>query len=95
MPRFKFEIGLIRPIFFDQVGHQTTNAFIGNKHFFTKYRPRQAYQNYEKRCERSQNSEFQSHFLMSKIGQIFPKKNFWEEYLIRRPTFINEIFLKL
>ena len=24
------------PRFFDQVGHQTTNAFIGNKHFFTK-----------------------------------------------------------
>ena len=22
--------------FFDLVGHQTTNAFIGNKHFFTK-----------------------------------------------------------
>ena len=25
-----------RPRFFDQVGHQTTNAYIGNKHFFTK-----------------------------------------------------------
>ena len=25
-----------RPRFFDQVGHQTTNASIGNKHFFTK-----------------------------------------------------------
>ena len=24
-----------RPIFFDQVGHKTTNASIGNKHFFT------------------------------------------------------------
>ena len=24
-----------RPRFFDQVGHQTTNASIGNKHFFT------------------------------------------------------------
>ena len=24
------------PRFIDQVGHQTTNAFIGNKHFFTK-----------------------------------------------------------
>ena len=24
-----------RPRFFDQVGHQTTNAFIGNKYFFT------------------------------------------------------------
>ena len=25
-----------RPRFFDQVGHQTTNTSIGNKHFFTK-----------------------------------------------------------
>ena len=25
---------------------------------------------------------------------IFPKKNFCEEYLIRRPTYINEIFWK-
>ena len=25
-----------RPRFFDQVGHQTTNASIENKHFFTK-----------------------------------------------------------
>ena len=25
-----------RPRFFDQVGHQTINASIGNKHFFTK-----------------------------------------------------------
>ena len=24
-----------RPRFFDQVGHQTTNASIGNRHFFT------------------------------------------------------------
>jgi hypothetical protein len=33
------EEGLVtrdRPRFFDQVGHQTTNASIGNKHFFTK-----------------------------------------------------------
>ena len=26
----------VRPRFFDQVGHQTTNASSGNKHFFTK-----------------------------------------------------------
>ena len=26
-----------RSRFFDQVGHQTTNTSIGNKHFFTKY----------------------------------------------------------
>ena len=26
----------VRPRVFDQVGHQTTNASIGNKYFFTK-----------------------------------------------------------
>ena len=31
-------------------------------------------QNYEQPCQRSQNSKFQSHFSVSKIGQIFPKK---------------------
>ena len=83
------------PRFFDHVGHQTTNASIGNKHFFTKWGHRQTYQNYEQPCQRSQNFEFQSHFSVSKIGRIFPKKNFCEEYLIRRPTYINEIFWKL
>ena len=36
------------PRFFDQVGHQTYSASIGNKHFFTKKCHRQTYQNYEK-----------------------------------------------
>ena len=36
-----------RPRFFDQVGHQTTNASIENKHFFTKKCHPQTYQNYE------------------------------------------------
>ena len=62
------------PRFFDQVEHQTTNASIGKKYFFTKERPRQTYQNYEKPCQRSQNSEFQSQFSVSKIGRISPKK---------------------
>ena len=35
------------PRFFDQVGHQTTYAYIGNKQFFTKSCHRQTYQNYE------------------------------------------------
>ena len=36
-----------RPRFFDQVGHQIMYVYIGNKHFFTKSRYRQTYQNYE------------------------------------------------
>ena len=37
----------VRPRFFDQVGHETMYASIGNKHFFTKSCHRQTYQNYE------------------------------------------------
>ena len=70
-----------RQRYFDQVGYQTTNASIGNKHFFTKQWPRQAYQDYEQPFQRSWNSEFQSHFSVSKIGRIFPLKfsvkNIW------------------
>ena len=47
---------------------------IENKHFFTKPCHRQTYQNYEQPPQRSQNSYFQSHFSMLKIGPIFPKK---------------------
>ena len=62
----------VRPRFFDQVGHQTTNAPTGNKYFFTKYRHRQAYQNYE------QSRKKLGTFLENKVGtskiQIFKKK---------------------
>ena len=60
--------------FFDQVGHPTPNASIGNKHFFTKWWPRQTHQNYEQPFQSSQNFEFKNHFSVSKIGWIFPKK---------------------
>ena len=78
----------------DQIGHQTTNASNGNKQFFTKYWPRQTYQNYEQPCQRSQNPEFQSLFQCLKSVESFPKKEFCEEYLIMRPTYTNEIFWK-
>ena len=81
-----------RPRFFEQVGHETMFVSSRNKHFFTKLCHRQTYQNYEQPPQRLQNSYFQSHFSVSKIGRIFPKKKFCEEYLIRRPTYINEIF---
>ena len=54
-----------RPRFFDQVGHQTTSAYIENKHFFTKSCHRQTYQNYEQPPQSLQNLYFQSHFLAS------------------------------
>ena len=49
------------PRFFDQVGQQTTNASIGNKHFSLNndlVRLTKIMNN----LQRSQNSEFQSHF---------------------------------
>ena len=46
---------------FDQVGHQTTNASIGNKYFSTKECHPQTYQNYEQSRE------------LTKIRHIFSK----------------------
>ena len=70
-------------------------ASSGNKHFFTKSCHRQTYQNYEQPPRTSQNSYFQSHFSVLKIGRIFPKKNFYEEYLTRRSTFIKKLDQKI
>ena len=50
-------------------------ASSGNKRFFTKSCHRQTYQNYEQPPQTSQNSYFQSHFSVLKIGQIFQKKS--------------------
>ena len=61
-------------------------------HFFTKSCHRQTYQNYEQPPRTYQNLYFQSHFSVLKIGRIFPKKKFYEEYLTRRPTFIKKCF---
>ena len=58
----------VRPRFFDQVGHETMYVSSGNRHFFTKSCYRQTYQNYEQPSRTSQNSYFQSHFYVLKIG---------------------------
>ena len=34
--RVRYILSRDRPRFFDQLGHQSTNASVGNKHFFTK-----------------------------------------------------------
>ena len=69
----------VRPRFFDQVGHETMHASSGNNNFFTKSCHHQTYQNYEQPPRTSQNWYFQSNFSVLKIGQIFPKKIFYEE----------------
>ena len=58
----------VRPRFLDQVGHKAMYACSGNKHFFTKSCHRQTYHNYEQPPRTSQNSYFQSHFSVLKIG---------------------------
>ena len=72
-----------RPRFFDQVGHQTTSAYIGNKHFFTKMCDRQTYPNSKISWQKKPISDFQSDFFMSKIIRIFLKFFFIEEYQFR------------
>ena len=62
-----------RPRFFDQVGHQISIFSLNNDLVRLT--------TYEQPCQRSQNSEFQSHFSMSKIGR----------YLIMRPTYTHAI----
>ena len=69
-------------------------ASIGNKNFFIKSCHCQAYQNYEQPPKTCQNSYFQSHFSLLKIGQIFPKK-FYEEYWTRTPTLIKNVYENL
>ena len=51
--------------FFVEAAHETTYAFSGNKHFFTKSGHRQTDQNYQLPPQRSQNSDFLSHFSSS------------------------------
>ena len=84
----------IRPRFFDQVGHETMCTFSRNKHFFTKSCYHQTYQNYKQPPRTCPNSYFQSYFSVSKIGQIFPKKNFYKEYSTRRPIFFWKSFFE-
>ena len=60
-----------RPIFFDQVRHQTKYGYIGNKYFFTKSSHHQTYQKYEQPPQILQFSYFQSHFSASKFNGIF------------------------
>ena len=49
-------------------------------------------QNYEQPPRISENSDFQSHFLVLKIGRIFPKRNLCYKYWTRIPGFIKNVF---
>ena len=81
--------------FFDCWAHETTYAYIGNKHFFTKSCHCQTYQNSKISWQKMPIFDFQSDFSMSKIIQIFLKKFFIEEYQFRGTYIVIGIFWKL
>ena len=84
-----------RQRFFEQVGHETMFVSSGNKHFFTKSCRYQTYQNYEQPPQTYQNSDFQSHFSVSKISQIFPKKCFLKNIRLGDQLLFKKMFLKI
>jgi hypothetical protein len=67
------------PRFFDQVGHQTTYASMGNKHSFTKSWHRKTYQNYEQ---------------STKIGQIFRKQSTLKVKVLKKKSLIKVLHRK-
>ena len=81
--------------FFDRWAHETTYAYIGNKHFFTKSCHRQTYQNSKISWQKMPISDFQSEFSMSKIIRIFLNFFFIEEYQFRGTYIVIGIFWKL
>ena len=98
--------GRVRPRFFDQVGHETMDAYSGNKHFFTKSCHRQPYQNYEQsrqiwvqfqKIKYLKNQNFQKHFLI-KVGLLVKyssQKLFLErfnQFLTQKNDFENTNF---
>ena len=72
----------VRPRFFDQVGHQTTNAAIENKYFFTKWCHRQTHQNYEQSWQKLGS------FLVNKVL----KKSKFSKKFINISWSSNQIF---
>ena len=58
------------PRIFGQVGMKPCFYLVEISDFSLNH----TYQNYEQPPQTSQNSDFQSYFSVSKIGQIFPKK---------------------
>ena len=63
----------VRPIFFDQVGHENMNASSGNKHFFTNHAIVRLTKIMNNLLEHLKIRTF-SHFSVLKNGRIFPKK---------------------
>ena len=77
--------------FFDQVGHQTTSAYIENNNFSLNKDPVRLTKFMNSLVKDLKILSFKVIFSGSKIGLIFPKK-ICKEYLIRRPTYISEAF---
>ena len=80
-----------RPRFFDQVGHQTTYASIGNRYFFIVSCHHQTYQNYEQSQQKLGThlenkvlwkSKFSKNFLFKSwsLSLIFFTEKKWERF---------------
>ena len=79
-------------IFFEQLPRQTLGWLNGNTYFLTLKGLWQIKNRLWIWLWRSQNSDFQSQFSMSKIIRILPIFFFIEEYKIRSTTYINDSF---
>ena len=77
----------VHPRIFDQIGHQTTNASIGNKYFFTKKCHHQTYQTYEQSWQKLDTFLVNKVLQKSKFSKIFNNKS-WSPNQI----FFTEIF---
>ena len=64
-----------RSRYFAKACHETRYASSEKKHFINISGHCQTYQNYEQLRQMSRNYDFQSHFLVLKIGSTFPKKS--------------------
>ena len=78
-----------RPRFFDQIGHQTTCAFMRNKHFSNKLCHHQTYENYEQSWQKLDTFLVKKLLYKSKFSKIFINLNFFGKI---RPILDNKKF---
>ena len=65
------------PRYFDQVGHQTTFVYVGNKHFFTKSCPTKIMNNLLKDCKIRTFKVIFQHQKSAESFWSFSVKNIW------------------
>ena len=87
------------PRFFDQVGHQTTSAYIENKHFFTKSCHHKTCQNNEQPSQSLQNLYFQSFFSIKNQPNLSKKISLWrilnKEINVYKVNFLKNLIFEV